>query len=56
MADNSGGASTAIVALVAIAVIGVLVWFFAFRSGGVPAAPDGPSLEVNVENPLPDGE
>lgn len=52
---ESSSSSTAIVALVAIAVLALLVWFFVFRSGPAPAA-DGPDLEVNVENPLPDGE
>lgn len=50
--NSSGGAQTAIVALVALAVVGALVWFFAFR--GDAAIPDGPDLDVDIE--LPDGE
>ena len=47
---NSNGGSTAIVALVAIAVVGALVWFFAMR--GAPAQDGGVDVDVNLGDPV----
>jgi len=55
MAESNGSGATAIVAIVALILVGVLVWFF-FLSGGDAPVPDGPDVEINVENPLPDAE
>ncbi len=59
MADsNSGGSggTTAIVAIVALVLVGILVWFFFLRGGAAPAGDGGADIDINVENPLPDGQ
>lgn len=48
---NSGGATTAIVALVAVAVIALLVYLFVVR-GGAPAEGGGTDIDVNVGDPV----
>ena len=49
MAENSSSntASVAIVVLVVVA-IAVMLYLFVFRTGGEPALPDAPDVELNV--------
>ena len=49
MATSSSNSSTAIVALVALAVVGLLVWFFV-ASGSAPV-PDAGGIDVDVTVP-----
>ena len=54
MSDSSSGAPTAIVAIVAVAVLALVIWFFVGR--GAPAAPDTGGVDIDVQAALPDGE
>lgn len=48
---TGGSGPTAIVAIVALVLVGLLVWFF-FLSGGAPAEGGGTDIDVNVGDPI----
>ncbi len=49
MAENNGSGSTAIVAIVALVLVGILVWFFFLR--GAAPGDAGTDIDVNIGDP-----